>query len=147
MKIEILKIFLTSALTITGGVIIYVFGQVVSRFLIDAIHEQKKVITEINDVLIFYANQFYLYEKYDPKAEEIANKIRSLATRLRAKTKFISWYNVFEKIGLVISKNNISKACSSLIGLSNSVYKHKDMPFGHVEAYREQISQALDIEL
>lgn len=51
---ELEKIFFTSALTIFGGVLVYVIGQVTSKFLIDPIHEQKKLIGEIGDSLIFY---------------------------------------------------------------------------------------------
>jgi hypothetical protein len=55
------------SLSIIAGITIYVFGQIISKFFIESIHEQKKVIAEINDALIFYANQFYLYEIKDPK--------------------------------------------------------------------------------
>ena len=45
------KILLTSASTILGGVIVFVIGQLVSKFLIEPIHELRKAVGEV---------QFYL---------------------------------------------------------------------------------------
>jgi methenyltetrahydromethanopterin cyclohydrolase len=132
------------SLSIIAGITIYVFGQIISKFFIESIHEQKKVIAEINDALIFYANQFYLYEIKDPKADEVVDKIRSLSTRLRAKTYFIPFYKILSKIDFVCSKEKIDKACSALIGLSNSVYKNTSS-VDFVEKYRKEISESLKI--
>src|SRR5688500_11232023 len=49
---ELLKI----ALTAVGGVTVFVIGQLVAKFLIEPIHEQKKLIGEIAGTIIFYSN-------------------------------------------------------------------------------------------
>src|SRR5687768_13838110 len=53
---EELKIILTSSFTILGGIIIFVVGQVVAKFIIEPLYEQSKLIGEIANSLIYYAN-------------------------------------------------------------------------------------------
>ena len=49
------KILLTSTFTILGGVIVFVIGQLLSKFLIEPIHELKKAIGEVRFNLAYYA--------------------------------------------------------------------------------------------
>src|SRR5688572_8306196 len=53
---EELKIILTSSLTILGGIIVFVAGQVVTKFIIEPLYEQSKLIGEIANSLTYYAN-------------------------------------------------------------------------------------------
>jgi hypothetical protein len=53
---ETLKIVLTSSFTILGGIIVFVVGQVVTKFIIEPLYEQSKLIGEIANSLIYYAN-------------------------------------------------------------------------------------------
>lgn len=55
---ETLQIILTSALTIAGGMSLLVFVELCTGFFIESIHEQKKVIIEINEALIYYAKLY-----------------------------------------------------------------------------------------
>ncbi len=49
-------IFITSGLTILGGIIIFVGGQILTKFIIEPFYEQSKLIGEIANSLIYYAN-------------------------------------------------------------------------------------------
>ena len=49
------KILWTSASTILGGVILFVIGQLLSKFLIEPIQELRKAIGEVRFNLAFYA--------------------------------------------------------------------------------------------
>jgi hypothetical protein len=53
---EITKIVLTASVTILGGVFIYVLGQIATRFFIEPYHEYRKLVGEIADALVYYAN-------------------------------------------------------------------------------------------
>lgn len=48
----------TAALTISGSVLVLVTGQLIVRFVIDPIHDQKRHLGEIANALIFYANLY-----------------------------------------------------------------------------------------
>lgn len=119
---DIFKIVLTSSFTIVGGVIIYIFGQIFSKFFIDPMAEQRKTIGEIADALIYYANIYSNPSSNNSERRNTAHlKLRELATLLRSKTHLIPKYKFFEKWGLVIKVESIREASNNLIGLSNSV--------------------------
>ena len=61
---ELFKILLTSFLTVFSGTVVFVAGQNVSRFFIEPIHEQRRLIGEIAYVLIFYA-PFYAIPEWE----------------------------------------------------------------------------------
>jgi hypothetical protein len=49
-------IFVTSGLTILGGIVIFVGGQILTKFIVEPFYEQSKLIGEIANSLIYYAN-------------------------------------------------------------------------------------------
>ena len=53
---KIAEIILTSALTIVGGVLVLVAGQIAIKFFVEPVQEFRKFLGEIQDALIFYAN-------------------------------------------------------------------------------------------
>lgn len=144
---ELTKVFLTAAITIIGSIIIVVIGQIIIKFVIEPIHEQKKHIAEINNVLIFYANQFGLYSGKNDQGDKVVDDVRNLSTKLRATTHLIPMYRLLSCLKIVKRKESIDKACSALIGLSNSVYKNGNHEFPHINANRKIISDALNIYL
>ncbi len=53
---DFFTIFLTSSLTILGGVTVFVVGQIAVKFIIEPLHEQSQLVGEITNSLIYYAN-------------------------------------------------------------------------------------------
>lgn len=53
---ELYKILLTSFLTVTSGVLVLAIGKIIEKFVIEPLHEQKKLIADIANALILYAN-------------------------------------------------------------------------------------------
>lgn len=145
---ELLKI----ALTAVGGVTVFVIGQLVAKFLIEPIHEQKKLIGEIAATIIFYSNvgagveQHYfdqikaidksddpkkeiLIDRYTnilnshwAKSDEAAMTLRRQATELLGKTHAIPFYKLLSLLRQVPKLDNITAASSELIGMSNSTH-------------------------
>lgn len=69
---DIYKIVLTSSLTVLGGVITFVIGQLVIKFLIEPIHNYMKLVSEIADTLILYGNVGPgLHDHYLSRLEEL----------------------------------------------------------------------------
>lgn len=48
----------TAAFTILGGVFVFSLSQLILKFLIEPIHEQRKAIGEILFGLVYYANSY-----------------------------------------------------------------------------------------
>ncbi len=117
--------FVTIFATVISGVLIFVLGQIVVKFLIDPIKELKEILGEIQFSLIFHAQAIYTPVE-DRAGEDAAQKvIRDLASKLRAKIEVIPWYSLCSRISreFLPPKKNIMDASSQLIGLSNSVKK------------------------
>jgi len=139
---EIVIIFLTSALTIIGGVLVFVIGQIISKFIIDPVHEQKALIGEIADSLIFYAN-VYTNPGILPleMMDEASNEFRQQATLLQSKTHLIPLYQILSILGLVVNKKHINKATKNLILISNRIHKKPDNTLGNVGIKNLEIAE------
>lgn len=120
---ELEKIFLTSSLTILGGIITYVAGQIILKFLIEPIHKQSETIGDISDALIYYAREYSSPGRLKKEMlDEAHNKLRQSASLIKAKSYTIKFYNFFEACKLIPKLKSIETASSELIGLSNSMY-------------------------
>lgn len=148
---ELSKILLTSSLTVLVGTSVYVLGQLISKFVIDPIHEQRKLIGEIGDAMIFYANVYLTNDlnsiSLEEKKElsEAQQKYRQLASLLRSRTHLIPNYKFWEIFGLVKRRHDVEEASSELIGLSNQVFSKEN--FDNIESRRTKIESLLDLNL
>ena len=145
------EIILTSSLTIIGGVIIYSITQLISRFVIEPIYRQKKVIGEIVDALIFYANIYSNPNTVSPEdGMKVSERLRRLSTLLQSRTYLVPFYGFCEIVGCVRRRSDIEIASKEIIGLSNSII----VPTGKEAEYvkhnlerRDKIIQALDLKV
>ncbi len=146
---ELTKIILTAALTLFGGIVVFVAGQVVLKFFIEPIREQSKVISEINDSLIYFAS-FYMNPEpvrhmsfsSDRERDEASNTLRRHASQLDSKTKVIIWYRMWERLRVVPKRSGVTEACRGLIGLSNNLFS-ADRDGARV--YKTQIMEGLNL--
>ncbi len=139
------KILLTSACTVIGGTTVYVSGQIIIKFVIEPIHEQKRTVGEIIDALDYYENVYScrsgLFEVWtlreqqskEEKAEEASKRFRQLATVLKAKTHLIPRYAILSRIGFVHRHKDIFEVCAQLVDLSNSCRKSSSEVFVNTE--------------
>jgi hypothetical protein len=145
---ELEKIILTSCLTIFGGVVVIVGGQIIIKFFIEPIHDQFRLIGEIADSLIFYAD-LYLNpgsgqtDKETEKRDQASQKLRRQSSQLRARTKAIRWYELWGSIGLVLKRTDVMEASRLLMALSNSVHRGNALKN---EEWRREIEKRLGIE-
>lgn len=125
---DLWKIVLTSALTVAGGVLILVVGQLVQRFFVEPLHEQTKVIAEIACALAYYAP---IYVNPGPThavvrpdgvilTDATEDKLRALASQLIASATATRWH-ILARIVQSPTRKDVLDAARALIGLSNSV--------------------------
>ena len=123
---ELTKILLTSAVTVLGGIIVLVLGQIATRFVIEPIMEYRKVVGSIADALLYYAHFFADSGPRVVEAQEVkeaAERIRRLAVELTAKTITIPGYRFLGRIGVIRPYDVMLKARRALWGLSNSLMR------------------------
>lgn len=128
-------------LAVLIGVVIFVLGQIVQKFVLEPIYEQRKIISEIARALVYYANAG---GSFHPSEDNLKakNELRELASRLRASLWGIPAYFFFASLGVAITQENIMKASASLIGWSNTMFQDNVVDTNR----REEIALALGID-
>lgn len=128
--------------TVLSGVIVFVLGQIFIKFFIEPIHELKRLMGEIADALIFYAN-VPAGGRLDV-VEKPSEIFRQLSSQLMAKKHMIPFYTLWAIIGAVPNKDHILKAHSALIGISNGLYDAQDPTY--VKDCRREVESALRLD-
>ncbi len=125
---DLWKIVLTSALTVAGGVLVLMVGQLFQRFFIEPLHEQAKVLGEIAYALTYYAP---IYANPSPTrvvkradgvnlTDATEDALRALASHLIATTTAIRWYGLARCV-FSPPRKDVLEGAVTLIGLSNGV--------------------------
>lgn len=121
---EIWQITLTAALTIIGGITIYVIGRIIVPLFIEPMLKLRGLIGEISYSLIFYADVYSnptISIDRSIKYGEAIETFRRQASQLRAIVFTMKFYPLWERINLVPEKVKVIEASSELIGLSNGI--------------------------
>jgi hypothetical protein len=130
--------------TVLAGVLVFLVGQVVVRFVLDPLANQRAIIGEIADRLIFHAAAYMNPGVARQELlEEASRELRRSSAQLQARTHVIPLYDELAKVGIVRSRGQIDEASRELIGLSNSVFKerYEEANMGR----REKIERALSL--
>lgn len=127
-----------AAVTALFAILVLMIGQILQKWIMEPLQEQRKLIGEIAFALVFYAN----FSEVKPKEElETAQReIRSLASKFRATLWTIPFYGLFALFKIVPKRKDVLSASSGLIGMSNSLRER-----GRME-HLNQISHALGID-
>lgn len=141
---ELEKIVWTAAFTIFGGVLVYVIGQLLSKFLIDPSHELKKVIGEVRFNLAFYAPTIHTPIARTPERSDKAYEaLLKSSCELLAKVNAIPFYGLVSCIsfGFLPSKKRIRDAATQLRGLSTYMHETGDKANSHVEVIGNRVAK------
>lgn len=133
--------FLTAGLTIIGGVIVYVTGELLNQFKIKPLVELKEEIGRVASSLVYYA---YIYTNPNVVGKErqleASHELRLRASELSAKAN-----NISERVlkWNKLSKENLKKASEGLIFLSNALFSGEPL---ENQKKRQEIESLLNIE-
>jgi hypothetical protein len=122
----------SAALALIG----FVLTQSILKFVIEPIQEQRKLIGEVANAIVVYANVYVddSWKNYLERSEqsdrlkahlektvEVANTLRGFSGRLRATLWSIPIYSTFARMGLVRKPTDILEASSAFIYWSNAL--------------------------
>ena len=118
---ETLKI----ALTAFGGICVFVIGQIISKLFIEPIYEQRIVIGNVADALIYNAGWIGNPGNADPHGERTiaSDVLRQISCNLMAKTHAVPWYRLLTLLSVVPKYETIFESHRHLIFLSNSLFQ------------------------
>ena len=120
------KIVLTAALTVIGGVLIFVIGQIISKFVLEPLQELKKLLGKTSYSLVYFAREIHTPVEGDTDKCKIASdEFRKLSSSINSSVESIPFYDCWSRLsnGFIPSRHAISEAASALIGISNSVFE------------------------
>ena len=115
------------------AVVVFVAGQILQRFVLEPIQEQRRLIGEIAHALLFYANRDPVGVELGSYAAEdlyVASRhLRDLAGRLRSSIFYIPLYDTVARlVDSVPVKEDVLEAATQLVGWSNSVLSKRSGP-------------------
>lgn len=109
--------------TIVAGFLTFVLGQIFIKLVVDPVHDFKRHVAAIAHSLIEHAatlSNLPVPEERDPQG--IKTHFRKLASRLQATFYLVPCYKFTARAFGLPTRENVHKAASTLIGLSNSVF-------------------------
>lgn len=101
--------------TVLTGTLVIAFGKIIEAICINPYLSYKKVIGEITYQLIFYTQAYSSNHVKKELHDEASDTFRKSASRLQTYYNAIAWMKWF-----VPTREEVNKATSSLIGLSNA---------------------------
>jgi hypothetical protein len=117
--VEMWKICLTAVF----GILIFVVGQIVQRFFIEPIQEQRKTVGRIAHSVTFLRNVWLIpnSEAYlmPDTAENASKTLRDLASQLRMSLRMVPFYRSAARLNCVLRPEDVETAASLLIAWSN----------------------------
>lgn len=123
---ELEKIIVTSVFTISGGMVLYVIGQLLSKFFIEPTHELKKAIGEVRFNLAFHAPIIHTpIGRTAERSEKAYEALMKSSCELLARVNAIPFYSRLSNLsrGFLPPKQAIVDAAVQLRGLSTYVYE------------------------
>ncbi|MGA8277635.1 MAG: hypothetical protein WB784_05510 [Rhodanobacteraceae bacterium] len=132
---EVERITLTSSLTILGGVIVFVVGQLILKLVIDPVLELRKAISEVGYNLLFYAPEIQTPISRTPVTSEKAREaLRKSSSDLYVRCEAIRYRFVYRMPFLRLpNREKVLDAAKRLRGLSNYVHETGEKANGHID--------------
>ena len=127
---DLLQIFLTAALTLIGGTLLFIFGELARVLVIVPLQKYKEHVEVIRDRLDFYSNRVTNFFSEEPDDEEwalirqISSEFRSGATQLSSRYVGISLRGLLIRLKVIPTTEKLGEAYKSLIFLSNNIPRH-----------------------
>ena len=119
---ELERIILTSAITVVGATLVFVLGQITSRFFIEPCYEQRVVIGRIAEALLTHMHFFVYSGKDQLQGTRVASEqLRKLSAELMARTVSVPGYGFLSVLRLVQKQVKVNDASRGLVYISNTV--------------------------
>ena len=125
---DVVRPLVTTLATIVPATLIYVIGQILTRFVLDPIQEQARTVGQIAFSLLAYADVGPATHKPE-RLDEASRALRELAAQLRASRRVIPGYYFFAAVRVVVSKPVLLEASANLIHWSNAIYHGNGAPY------------------
>ncbi len=141
---ELFKIVVTAAFTIFGGVVVYMIGQLLSKFLIEPTHELKKTIGEVRFNLAFHAPTIHTpIARNTERSQKASEALMKSSCDLLARVNAIPFYANLSKHsrGFLPSHQAITDAAVQLRALSTCVHETDERANEYLETISKRVAR------
>lgn len=142
------KILWTTASTLFGGVVLFVTGQLLSKFLIEPIQELKKTIGEVRFNLAYYAPIIHTPVSRDKaRSDKAYDAIMKNSCDLLTKADAIPFYRSLPR-QFVLPIEHIDRAAVDLRALTTFLHETGEQADSHIDKINkltERIEQQLEL--
>jgi hypothetical protein len=138
------KIVVTAVFTISGGVIVYVVGQILSKFFIEPLHDLRKAVGEVRFNLAFHAPTIHTpIGRSKESSDEAREALSKSSCELIANLHATPYYGVtrFLAFGVLPSRNAIEDAAVQLRGLSTYVHETGEKATAQLDVVRKRVER------
>lgn len=143
------KILVTSALTILGGVVVFVIGQLIAKLFIEPMQALKVVINDTRVALAFHAAIINTPISRTPETSDQASQaLRKCSAELFAKASSIPSYDNIARMscGYLPRQTKLNDAVRELRGLSTYVFEEGNKAMEQLEIIRK-ITERIERDL
>lgn len=127
-----------------AGVTVYVIGQLLSKFLIEPVHELRKVVGEVRFNLSYHAPTIHTPIGRSEETSGAARKaLMKSSCDLISKLHAVPGYFLFRHLsfGVLPNRKDIEKAAIQLRGLSTYVHEKGEKANSNIESVNKRVSK------
>jgi len=127
-----------------AGVTVYVIGQLLSKFLIEPVHELRKVVGEVRFNLSYHAPTIHTPIGRSEETSEAARQaLMKSSCELISKLHAVPGYVVFRYLsfGVLPNRMDIEKAAIQLRGLSTYVHEQGEKADSNIEIVNNRVAK------
>jgi hypothetical protein len=123
----------TTAQTVIAGVLVFVLGQMLLKWIIEPIHQLKKTMADISHTFVRHAYIIHNAETLPSDLQnEVFEKLRQLSGQLYADMALIPLYPILCKLFGLPDKKKIYKSAKNLIAIANWMSSNNERKFDHI---------------
>ncbi|MFW6253922.1 MAG: hypothetical protein ACOC41_03240 [Chitinivibrionales bacterium] len=126
-----------------AGVTVYVIGQLLSKFLIEPLHELRKVVGEVRFNLAFHAPTIHTsIGRSKETSEAVRQALMKSSCDLIAKLYAVPGFTIFRHLsfGALPNRKDVETAAVQLRGLSTYVHEEGDKANASIEILNKRVA-------
>ena len=127
-----------------AGITVYVIGQLLSKFLIEPLHELRKVVGEVRFNLAFHAPTIHTpISRSDETSEAARQALMKSSCELIAKLHAVPGFTIVRHLsfGALPNRKDVEAAAVQLRGLSTYVHEKGEKANANIEIINKRVAK------
>lgn len=124
---------MTIFLTILSGFLVFVFGQIFLKLVIEPVQQLKKTIASAGYTLVKFAHIIHNSDNVDQEERlSVFKDLRELSAQIYSATELVPLFSVTRLVFGLPEKKIIYQGSKNIIGISNWIHIQHEHKMGHI---------------